>query len=535
MKDPKDMNKRRVFVIALLLILMSCTATLAAQQAGLVVRSPLFGPAQKESISSQSLEVQSFSRQLGGAVPSIAMDAEQRVLSAIGSGIYPVTPGDMYRLVYLDGMKTVTVDLQVDERCEVVIPSLGTLSGAHLTFVEFRNLILSTVKTYHTYSNPQLVLLRTGAYTVTVVGEVSGTRVVPAWGLTRLSEVISSATSFASTREVTITRRDGTTQSYDLFKALRRGALDKDPLLCSGDVITLTRAQRMIILGGRVYEAGTYQLLEHEGIADLITSYGKGMLNGSDVQNIRVQRYNSESGLWDVHYVDLFNHESFELVHLDQVFVDPLVQRSQSITIEGAVSANEVYDELSSTALVGFTSGRIFYQFYPRETLKQMFETISVRLLSVSDLDGSYLLREGRRIPIKVQQILYGNDIQGNMVLESGDVVVIPFSQRLVSVSGAVGRSGVFAWVPDKGVNYYISLAGGISDDAAYPTSIKVHGPNGERLASNEMIQPESTIIVAKNTFVRDIAPTVAVIGLVSSILGIIATVVNIIIDAKSL
>ena len=529
------MNKRRVFLVSLILMLLLSSTMLAAQEAGLVVRSPLFGPLQKESITTQSLEVQSFSRQLGGQAASIALDPDQRVLSAISSGNYPVTPGDMYRLVYLEGMRTVTVDLQVDERCEVVIPSLGTVSGVNRTFQEFRELVLSTVKTYHTYSNPQLILTRTGAFTVTVVGEVVGTRVVPAWGLTRLSEVLSSATPYASTRQVKVTRRDGSEQSYDLYRALRQGALEEDPLLCSGDVITLSRADKLIILGGRVYEPGTFQLTRGDSLSTLITSYGKGVLSGSDVQNIRVQRYNAESGLWDVHYVDLFKHESFELAHLDQVFVDPLVQRAQSITVEGAVSASEVYDALSSTALVGYTSGRIFYQFYPRETLKQMLTTISVRFLAVSDLDGSYLLREGKRIPIKVQQILYGNDPQGDLTLASGDVIVIPFSQRLVSVSGGVGRSGVFAWVPDKNVNYYIALAGGISDDAAYPTSIKVHGPNGERLASGDTVPPESTIIVAKNTFVRDIAPTVAIIGLVSSILGIIATVVNIIIDAKSL
>jgi hypothetical protein len=164
-----------------------------------------------------------------------------------------------------------------------------------------------------------------------------------------------------------------------------------------------------------------------------------------------------------------------------------------------------------------------------------MLSSIAPRLMTVSDLDGAYLLRNTEKIPIKAQQILYGTSEQASMRLQSGDTFIIPFNQRFVTVSGAVVRSGVFAYVPDKGINYYIALAGGLSDDATYPTSISVYGPDGKKLDSSLPIEPESTIAVAKNTFVRDIAPTVAIIGLVSSILGIVATVVNIILDAKSL
>ncbi|NMA22058.1 MAG: sugar transporter, partial [Spirochaetales bacterium] len=103
------------------------------------------------------------------------------------------------------------------------------------------------------------------------------------------------------------------------------------------------------------------------------------------------------------------------------------------------------------------------------------------------------------------------------------------------TVSGPVSRSGVFAYVPEKGVPYYIALAGGLSDDAAYPSSIKVQGPDGKKIDPDGPIPPESTIVVAKNTFVKDLAPTIAVIGLVSSILGIIAVTLSIVLDSKKL
>ncbi len=113
-------------------------------------------------------------------------------------------------------------------------------------------------------------------------------------------------------------------------------------------------------------------------------------------------------------------------------------------------------------------------------------------------LDGAYLLRSGEKIPIKAQQILYGTNDQASMRLQSGDTFLIPFNQRLVTVSGAVVRSGVFAYVPDKGINYYIALAGGLSDDATYPTSISVYGPDGRKVDLDCRSSPESTITVAQ-------------------------------------
>jgi hypothetical protein len=220
---------------------------------------------------------------------------------------------------------------------------------------------------------------------------------------------------------------------------------------------------------------------------------------------------------------------------MDQVVIDTLRSSVHTVSIEGAVAASEAYDSLSSTALMGTSSGRIFYQFYPKESVRQMLTSIAPRLMTVSDLDGAYLLRNQKRIPLKAQQILYGDDPNGLLSLESGDTFIIPFSQRFISVSGGVVRPGVFAYVPDKGINYYLSLAGGLSDEASVPTSVKVYGSDGEKLNITGEIPPESSIRVAKNTFIKDIAPTVAVIGLVTSVLGIVAAVISVILESQKL
>jgi protein involved in polysaccharide export with SLBB domain len=284
-----------------------------------------------------------------------------------------------------------------------------------------------------------------------------------------------------------------------------------------------------------VFAPGTYQVQKDQDLKSLVSYYGGGVLSGADIQKIRVQRYNATTGIWQVLYADLLSGEPFVLQDQDQVVVDTLAPTLMSVTVEGAISSTETYDTMSSSALLGNSSGRIIYQFYPGESIKQLFDAISSRLMAVSDLNGAYLIRDGQRIPLDIQQILYGNSTSASMKLKAGDSITLPFNQRFVTVSGAVVRSGVYAYVPDKGYSYYLSLAGGLSDDASVPTSVKVFDASNNQLERDLIIPAEATIKVARNTFVKDIAPTVAIVGLISSIIGIVYYVIQSISEAQSL
>ncbi|HNZ94903.1 MAG TPA: hypothetical protein PKN79_03715, partial [Sphaerochaeta sp.] len=66
--------------------------------------------------------------------------------------------------------------------------------------------------------------------------------------------------------------------------------------------------------------------------------------------------------------------------------------------------------------------------------------------------------------------------------------------------------------------------------------SVKVQGEDGRKIAkTEEEVPPSSTIIVKKNTFTKDIAPTVAIVGLVAAILGIVSTTLSIIKDVLTI
>ena len=523
------------YLVTLVLLTLVAQITLWAADTGLVIRSPLYGSSTKDIVGT-SVQVQSYAQQLGLATTPATPSSQERLLNAISDPSYPVTPGDTYHVVYLDGLKTVSIDLQVNETYQVVLPGLGRVNGQGFTFQKMSEEIIKLIETYHSYPNPQITFTGVGSFFISVTGEVTGSRTVQAWGLTRLSQVVGAATPYSSTRYVRITHADGREESYDLYLASRKGVLSEDPLLKSGDVVHLGRAERLVQVDGSIYRSGSYQLVEGDTLASLITTYAGGVIAGGDIQRIRIQRFDEASNDWIILYADLVNGEAFELEHLDKVYVDMLTPMPQSVKIEGAIASTEAANTLGSVALTGYVSGRIFYQIYPGETVKHVFETLSSRLLSISDLENAYIIREGRRIPINLQQILYGVDPNAELLLQNEDEIMIPFSQRFVSVTGGVGRTGMYAYAPNKSPSYYIALAGGPSSDAAFPLSVKVQTPDGKKVAKGEEeVPPESTITVKRDTFTKDIAPTVAIIGLVAAILGIVSTTLSIIKDVRSL
>lgn len=533
-------NYKKVAVVCIVLaMLCSFSLTAANEVSELIVKSPFFGQSVESvpDVAARTAEltvsgIASYSEQLGGLPLAEELTPEARVLAAIGSGDYPVTPGDVYSLSYINGQTPVLNELQVDGAYSVTIPGVGVVDGAGLTYGQMKSAIENLVLLYHPYSLPQCKLIGTGVFSVVVKGEVSSTQRIPAWGLSRLSSVVGTATPYASTRSIEIQHQDGSSSDYDLYNALRNGDLSQDPLLAPGDVVVLKKASRIIVLEGDVYRPGTYQPLAGQQLSALLDSYGGGLLSSADSSRVRVERYDSAARVWDATFVNSKTDGNYPLVNLDRVVIEKLVPATQSVTIEGAIAVNRSTTTNTDTVsyLTSTTTSKIIYQFYPGETLLDMLRAISYRFNTTSDLASVYLVRDGNMIPINAQQILYGDGKGGDMPLQGGDRFVIPFNQMFVTVSGAVVSPGTFAYVPDRPVSYYLALAGGISVDASKPNSIKITDAAGNPLDNESIVPAESIITVARNTFSNDIAKTVAIVGLVSSVVTIVSTVVSILV-----
>ncbi len=83
-----------------------------------------------------------------------------------------------------------------------------------------------------------------------------------------------------------------------------------------------------------------------------------------------------------------------------------------------------------------------------------------------ADLQNAYLERDTAKIQIDLVRVFEDENDKNNILLEDGDVLVIPSVNAIVYVQGQVANPGAFAFQPNLRASDYIGLAGGPMGDA---------------------------------------------------------------------
>jgi protein involved in polysaccharide export with SLBB domain len=453
---------------------------------------------------------QSFNGQLGIIDSIDAISSDMQVIRAMSNSDYPITPGDIFILTYKASNENVSYNVQIDGQYNLDIPGFDALNVRGFNFSQLKKAIVELIGQYYPFATTRLFLTSTGNFTVTVKGEVSSTTELSCWGLSRLSDVTGVATQYASSREVKVESKNGIINTYDLYAALKEGDLSQNPLMKSGDIVTLLKASRIVTIDGEVYKPGTYQLKSGENLTNLIEDYAGGLLNSADKSKLNVLRYSMETGNYENIKENLDG--DLNLINQDVVSVNSVRKVFNSISVEGAITSNSNINSNTSSTILGMATGKLIYYFMPGELLSHALDGLSSRFTSSSDLENSYIIREGKKINVDLQRLLYG-DLSQDIILFASDTLLIPFDQKFVNVQGAVNKASSYAFAPDKTVNYYIALSGGESENAT--GTIKLYDKDGNRLDSDELVPSESTIVVVKSSFQKNLTTTVTIIGLV--------------------
>ena len=477
----------------------------------------------ESQLEMKNMERQSYVQQLGFD-PESALDAAMvndgvvgaRVLVAIGEKNYPVTVGDVYTLSYNSETGPLTLVISVPHGNSVKVPGFGAFSIANKTFVELKDEIEEEVLKYYPYGDPVLSIQRTGVFLVSVTGEAIKSTMVEAWGLSRLSSMAPYASEAASTRNVAVYSTNGEIKTYDLYRIIREG-IGIDPVLKPGDKVVFAKRGTEVTISGNVNRPGTYQIMGGENLDNVLSSYAHGVLTSGNTNSISIVRYtNGDRKEYKVKV-----GAKFPLQDGDMISVFPSTLYLGSVTVEGALSPIEG----GTTADNARTQSAItlFYRFVEGESIRSMVEMMSNYFSPSSDLSGCYLIRNGVNTPISFSDILYGSSEEGEKLLMNSDRFVIPFSQNIVTVNGAVNSTGTYGYVPGKKASYYIVRAGGMSTAAKGSDDYTITDRYGNVLGHDDEIPAEAVIEVTRDDFVRNLQPTMAVISLTAGVLGIVA------------
>jgi protein involved in polysaccharide export with SLBB domain len=308
-----------------------------------------------------------------------------------------------------------------------------------------------------------------------------------------------------------------------------------DPVLQPRDVLHLysvwdLRDRYQVSINGSVREPGTFDWRKGMTLRDLVLKAG-GLEDSADILHAEVSRLSEKAvtsrdlstppeSTVDVIRVELgetwlTDSFQFQLQPHDHVAVRklPWWQLHRTVTIQGEVSYPGVYtldrpDERLS-ALIARAGG-----------LKPTAFASGARIVRDKDAVGN--------VALDLAEAVSHSQSKHDMVLEHGDVILVPSTPYTVKVTGAVGFPTSVIWEPGLSLGDYVSRAGGYADGSDKWKTHVVY-PNGmskqiRRIWNDPGVMAGSTVVVPTKKPSDDVG-RLATLKEIASIFASVATV----------
>jgi polysaccharide export outer membrane protein len=156
--------------------------------------------------------------------------------------------------------------------------------------------------------------------------------------------------------------------------------------------------------------------------------------------------------------------------------------------------------------------------------LSQATQAVRKGFTPESDLSNAYIVREGQRMLVNIADLIYRMDFSKDMELKADDIVIIPFRQFFVSVSGAVKIPGRYPYIPDRSWEYYVGLAGGIDAERNSGSTVSIMDVTGKKKAKTQSIEPEDAITAPANSFLYFFGRTSAILMTIISVASLVVS-----------
>jgi polysaccharide export outer membrane protein len=253
---------------------------------------------------------------------------------------YVLGAGDQL-LVQIFGKQSSSETLTIERDGSIVLPELGPVIVAGLTFAEAKALISDKIKKQILGVDVAVSMGELKTITIFVAGEAKkpGSYNVPA--LSTITQALTRAggiSDIGSLREVSVKRSGATVVTFDIYDLLLKGDASRDLQLQSGDVVFVAPVKALAEVIGEVHRPAIYEVTPGESVAKLLTMAG-GLKSGAYPQGSVLERVNSKN------VRDLLNLDLTQASALNQAVKQGDVLRvggtstrvENAVTIAGAV------------------------------------------------------------------------------------------------------------------------------------------------------------------------------------------------------
>jgi polysaccharide export outer membrane protein len=284
------------------------------------------------------------------------------------------------------------------------------------------------------------------------------------------------------------------------------GQLAMDPALQESDEITVYsktgfRPSRQIAVFGAVQRPGVFVFTDSMTLLDAVMMAG-GLRDEAFLLEAEISRIPDERQEGQLAQVIRVPLDSTYVLDLSGYLRRPTSAR-------GAEPMLAPYDNVFIRRVPGWELQRNVYvtgevKFPGRYTLVRRDEKLLDVLNRAGGLTTDGYIRgaqfyrvEGRagRIGIDLEKVLKDATYRDNLILFAGDSLYVPQYQPVVKVEGGVNSPVSVAYVPRRGVGYYVDRAGGFSRRADKNRTYVVQ-PNGAVDTYSARVEPGARIVV---------------------------------------
>ncbi len=303
-----------------------------------------------------------------------------------------------------------------------------------------------------------------------------------------------------------------------------------DVLLSSGDSIKIFPSQELvdyqyIITTGELNKPDTLSFMKGMTIGDAIL-LSKGFKTGASRSNIDVARrivrdinqttLDTISIVYNLDFINNKNDINFELSPFDIILVRnmPQFKEQQTITISGEVlfpgeyvveknivRLSDIVNKAGGINSDAYSKGAVLIRKFSDEEYSRLKLAIKISKKQagtdstlIEDIDRN----EGYRVGIDFDEALSKPGSYSDVILKTGDKILIPKMNNTVKISGAVLFKNVVSYNPSLSPKDYVNLAGGYMKHAMkrHTYIVYMNGKVSKKGTSNFIVEPGCEIVV---------------------------------------
>jgi polysaccharide biosynthesis/export protein len=327
-------------------------------------------------------------------------------------------------------------------------------------------------------------------------------------------------TAIPSLRNIVIQRRTGEHLPVDLVRYYATGNTDFNPYVLDGDRIIVypedLRSNSISVYGG-VRLPGQFEFHPDDSLG-LLLEIVHGFTGFAVSDSIEIVRYNRVTDNFESIFVNgdsvLSGKINFALQKNDRVFVLERadIRQEYTVFVLGEVEYTGAFpirkNETTLSEIIQRAGGFRPNASIPeakiyRQTLNRDIDPMAefpdfrrleeIRLSRMNLAERQYFNFESairqNIVAVDFKRLFTGGDSRADIILQDGDIIVVPEKNNQVYVFGQVVNPGYIDFISGMDANGYIMIAGGLSDGA------KKRGIRVIKANSKAWIKPGKTVI----------------------------------------